>query len=452
MTVSMRPAPGPSREYHFPRFERRSLENGISVVVAPVKKLPVVSVLAVINGGAVAEPRGKEGVAELTALALREGTKGKSGLELITAFEELGTSLETGADWDTTVASMTLLTNHLPRAFEVFSEVLTSPEFPDAEIERLRAERLAERMQIVSEPRGLADESFSRFIYDDGSRYAEPLGGSSASVSGITRADVTDFYRRVYAPDAVTIIFAGDVTVDEAMGLVEKSLGQWKGRREAPPVNADKPARIARASQIIAKPEAAQSELRLGHVGVPRTHPDYFDIVVMNAVLGGLFSSRINLNLREAHGYTYGASSYFDWRRGSGPFVISTAVQSEVTGAAITETLAEIEKMRREKISDEELTLATSYLDGVFPIRYETTSAIASALAGMVTFGLPEDYYDTYRAKVRSVTTAGVLRAAERYVNLDELQIVVVGDASLIRQQVEEIGVGPMSVQDAAEI
>ena len=153
--------------------------------------------------------------------------------------------------------------------------------------------------------------------------------------------------------------------------------------------------------------------VRIGHVGVPRTTPDYFDIVVMNAVLGGLFSSRINLNLREAHGYTYGASSYYDWRKQSGPFVISTAVQSEVTGEAIKETLGEIERMQSEEISQDELTLATSYLAGVFPIRYETTASIASALANLVTFGLPENYYDTYRAKIAGVTTARCARCCE---------------------------------------
>jgi zinc protease len=171
----------------------------------------------------------------------------------------------------------------------------------------------------------------------------------------------------------------------------------------------------------------------------------------MNAVLGGLFSSRINLNLREAHGYTYGASSYFDWRRQSGPFVISTAVQSEVTAAAISETLKEIDSMREQKIGHDELTLATSYLEGVFPIRYETTSAIASALANMVTFGLPENYFDTYRSNIAAVTTSDVLEAARRHVRPDELQIVVVGNPELIRDSIESLNFGPVSVREASE-
>ena len=202
---------------------------------------------------------------------------------------------------------------------------------------------------------------------------------------------------------------------------------------------------------MVAKRDAAQSELRIGHAGVPRTHPDYFSIVVMNAVLGGLFSSRINLNLREQHGYTYGASSYFDWRKQSGPFVISTAVQSEVTAAAISETLKEIESMREKEIGNDELTLATSYLEGVFPIRYETTSAIAGALANLVTFGLPENYFDTYRSNVAAVTTRHVLDAAKAHVRPDELQIVVVGNSDVIREPVEALGFGHLTVREAAE-
>jgi zinc protease len=168
-------------------------------------------------------------------------------------------------------------------------------------------------------------------------------------------------------------------------------------------------------------------------------------------VLGGLFSSRINLNLREAHGYTYGASSYYDWRREAGPFVISTAVQSEVTAAAISETLKEIDAIRENEIAHDELTLATSYLEGVFPIRYETTSAIAAALANLVTFGLPENYFDTYRSNIARVTTADVLNAARNHVKPEELQIVVVGNADVIREPIEALSFGPVTVRDSSE-
>jgi zinc protease len=301
-------------------------------------------------------------------------------------------------------------------------------------------------MQLLNEPRGLAEESFSRFLYAGDARYASPMSGSSKSVQAITREDVQSLYRRNYSPSSTTVIFAGDITEDEAVKLVASTLGGWKGEPGIAQVKADRVARTTRAIEIVTKPDAAQSELRLGHIGVPRTHPDYFNIVVMNAVLGGLFSSRINLNLREEHGYTYGASSYFDWRRQSGPFVISTAVQSEVTAA-----LKEIDSMREKEIGHDELTLATSYLEGVFPIRYETTAAIASALANMVTFGLPENYFDNYRSNISSVTTQGVLEAAKKHVRPEELQIVVVGNADVVREPVEALGFGPLTVCEASE-
>jgi zinc protease len=241
------------------------------------------------------------------------------------------------------------------------------------------------------------------------------------------------------------------VTLDEGVALARKSFGAWKGARKNIVVKADVPARSARASRIVSKADAAQSELRIGHVGVPRVNEDYFPVVVMNAILGGLFSSRINLNLREVHGYTYSASSYYDWRRQSGPFVISTAVQSEVTAVAITEVLKEIDRMRTEQVGDDELTLATSYLEGVFPIRYETTAAIAAALANMITFKLPESYYDTYRSNIAAVTTLDVLNAAREYVHPDQLQVVVVGDPTLLKSPIEALQIGALTVLDGAE-
>jgi zinc protease len=446
-----RPQPGPPRDYHFPNFQVRMLENGIRVIVASVPKLPVVTVLAVIDATALADPAGKEGVAELTAQGIREGTGKLDGAELTLEFEKLGTSFESGADWDSTVASMTVLRDKLDAAFSLFSEVITSPAFRDEDIERLKEERLAERLQIIDEPRGLAEESFSRFLYADGVRYGEPMSGSSRSVTAITRDDVVKFYKENYAANATTLILVGDLVMDEGISLAQESFGKWGGARKNVVVKADVPARSTRASRIVSKADAAQSELRVGHVGVQRLNEDYFPIVVMNAILGGLFSSRINLNLREVHGYTYGASSYYDWRRQSGPFVISTAVQSEVTAAAITEILAEIDRIRAEQVGEDELTLATSYLEGVFPIRYETTSAIAAALANMITFKLPETYYDTYRSNIAGVTTLDVLNAAKKYVNPEQLQVVVVGDPTLLTSTVEALQIGPLTVLDGVE-
>lgn len=451
MTVASRPAPGPSRTFQFPRFERAELPNGLRIIIAPVRKLPVVTVLAVIDAGATADPPGREGLAQLTAEALREGTANRDGIQILEGFEKLGSSLEAGADWDSTVVSMTLLRDKLTSGLSLMTEVLTSPSFPEREVERLKAERLAERAQILAEPRALADESFSRFLYSKGSRYGEPMAGTSASVSAITRAEVTDFFASRYTPDAVTMIVAGDIDAEEAVTLISTTLGDWKGKRTSRTTGLSTQTRATRAVEIVAKDDAVQAELRLGHIGISRSHPDYFNVVVMNALLGGLFSSRINLNLRERHGYTYGASSCFDWRRDPGPFVIATAVQSEVSAAAISETLKEIEGMRTDEVPEDELSLATNYLDGVFPIRYETTSSIASALATLVVFDLPEDFYDTYRENIRTVRPSDVLRAAQAHVSPDMLQIVVVGDPAVVKAPVEKLALGEVSVRPATE-
>lgn len=450
---SQRPAAGPPRDYRFPRFERRTLENGLQVIVAPVTKLPLATVLLVVDAGAIADPVGSEGLAMLTAQLLLEGTEGiPDGAQLTERFERLGAAIDAHATWDAALLRMTAKTDRLEAAMALFGEVVMTPTFPAREVERLRAERLAELLQQRAEPRGLADEMFERFTYDPASRYARPDGGSEASVRAITRDDVAGFHERRFRPVGATLIIAGDVSMDEGVRLASASLGGWHGDAPSAALTTDAPARHARAIHLVAKEDAPQSELRIGHPGVPRAHPDYFPIVVMNAVLGGLFSSRINLNLRERNAYTYGAFSEFDWRRQAGPFVVSTAVKSDVTDAAAREVLHEIDRMRAEEIAEDELTLATSYLDGVFPIRYETTAAIASALASLVIYRLPDDYFDTYRAHIRAVTRSDVLDAARAHLDPDALQMVIVGDPRAIQAPLEKLGFGDMTVYDAMGI
>ncbi|MEO7217386.1 MAG: pitrilysin family protein [Gemmatimonadaceae bacterium] len=439
---------GPPREYHFPKFDRRVLSNGLTLLVAPSHNLPIVTVLAIVDAGGVAEPAGKEGVAELTARALNEGTPKYDGEVLTDYLEQLGTSVGGAAGWDSASLAMTVLRRNLENAFVHFAEVLVRPTFPVAAIERLKAERCAELMQIESEPRELADEKFDEYIYDTASRFRLPLGGTAVSVQSLTRDDVVAFHAARYQPSATTLIVVGDVEMDEVAALVETGLGAWSGGDVVRKSAMDLPSRATRSVRIVGKEDAPQSEVRIGHVGVPRTHPDYFSITVMNAVLGGLFSSRINLNLREVHGYTYGASSAFDWRREAGPFVAGTAVASDVTAPAIEETLKEIDRMRSEPISESELSLATSYLAGVFPIRYETTAAIAAALATLRIYGLPADWYDTYRSRIGAVSIDDVLAAARKHIRPDALQIVIVGDADAIRGPVEALGLGPLDVTD----
>jgi zinc protease len=449
MVTSLRPKPGPTRSYHFPDFHDQILPSGIRLVTAPVAKLPVVTVLVIVDAGSTNDPAGKEGVAALTASTLLEGSERFDGAELAEKFEQLGTSVESGADWDSAFIKITVLSDQLEEATKLLGEAISSPVFPEREVERAKAERLAEILQLETEPRGLADEKFSEFLYTQESRYSKPDEGNTESVSALSRKDVLEFYRSRYRAGSTTVIIAGDVSTDEARALITRAFERW-ALGNAPNRPLITAARTTRKSiHIVDKPEASQSELRVGHVGLPRKHPDFFRTLVMNAVLGGLFGSRINLNLREAHGYTYGASSFYDWRRGPGPFVVSTAVQSEVTAPALREILLEIDRIRGERISEEELSLARDYLDGVFPIRYETTAAIASALATLVIYDLSADYYEAYRRNVRSVSADAVLQAARAHLHPDELQTVVVGDARVIRASVSDLSVGDLHVHSS---
>jgi zinc protease len=421
-------------------------------MVVPVRKLPVVTVSLVFDAGATAEPDAQDGVARLTARAVLEGTKQRTGEALTESLERLGASLDADAEWDSGALSMTVLTNRLSDAMALIAEVVLEPAFPEREVERLKAERLAEILQQRAEPRGLADDMFARFLYASDSRYALPEGGSAASVSALRREHLAAFHGARYRPGSTTAIVVGDVGVDDALRVMRSRFERWPAQRATPSEADDRPERRTRAVHVVEKTDAPQSELRIGHIGIPRTHPDYFAALVMNMLLGGLFSSRINLNLRETHGYTYGASSAFDWRRQAGPFVVATAVRSDVTAAAAAEVLTEIDRMRAEKVSAEELSLATSYLEGVFPIRYESTAAIARALSAMVVYGLPADYFDTYRDRVRAVSAPDVLRAAREFLRPEEVQLVAVGDPAVVREPLDAMDLGPLQSYDTAGV
>ena len=443
-----RPVPGTPRAYRFPDFESHTLPNGVRVVIAPVRKLPVATARLVMDAGAMTEPRGAEGVARLASRALLEGTQSRDADTLAIDLERLGASVDAVASWDLSVLTATVVANRLPALVEMMAEMVRTPRFAERDVLRLRGEVLAELVSRRAEPRGLADDMFGRFVYVSESRYASPEDGKRESVATLGPDQVTSFHAARMIPHAATLVVVGDVHPPAIIALAERTLGDWTAGPLASVRVIDTSAHERSRVHLVRRVEAPQSELRIGHVGLPRRHPDYFSVTVMNAILGGLFNSRINLNLREVHGYTYGAFSAFEWRRAAGPFVVSTAVQSEVTAAAAREVMNEIDRMRAEPVSSDELSLAVSYLDGVFPIRYETTEAIAQALTTLIVHELPPDFYDTYRGHVRAVTLPDVLHAAERHLLPGSMQIVVVGDPDVVRAPLGEGGFGPVEVVD----
>ncbi|GAB1343285.1 M16 family metallopeptidase [Gemmatimonas sp.] len=453
MTATMpvappRPGPGAPRPYRFPNFETRILSNGLRVMVARVPAYPVVTTLAVVEAGATRDPRDYEGMAQLVTRGLSEGTRNMNALELTTRLEMLGTTLDTGADWDSAIVQLTALSSRVEDALAVLAEVLRYPAFPEHELERLRAERRADLAQLRTEPRGLSDVFFSRLLYQPSSRFARLAGGDERSIERITRDDVVNYHATYYRPDSTALMLVGDIDVDTAVRIASAHFGDWSGK--APPVTEPPAAQRHATAQVhlVHKADAPQSEVRVGHVAIPRFHPDYFPVVVMNAILGGLFSSRLNLNLREQHAYTYGAHSAFDWRRAASPFEISTAVETAVTADALREIVAEFTRIREAPVTEAELSLAVSYLVGVFPIRFETTAEVAGGLANVEIFRLPSNYFDTYRERVAAVTADDVLRVARTHLDPARLQVVVVGDADAIREPVAALGLGPITVYD----
>ncbi len=447
----LRPGAGTPSTYRFPHFSTRILANGLRLIVAQVPAYPVVTTLAVIEAGATRDPRDYEGLAQLTTRALAEGTRDMNALELTSRLEMLGTTLDTGADWDSAIVQITALSSRIDDAVAVLSEVLRYPAFPESELERMRGERLADLAQLRAEPRGLSDVFFSRLLYKAESRFARLAGGDEQSIMRLTREHVQAYHTEFYRPDAAALMMVGDIDVEHAVALASTHFGDWIGK--APPVTEPMDTQRFPESRVhlVHKPDAPQSEVRVGHVAIPRLHEDYFPVVVMNAILGGLFSSRLNLNLREVHAYTYGAHSAFDWRRAASPFEISTAVETAVTADALREIALEFARIREAPVSEAELSLATSYLVGVFPIRFETTAEVAGGLANVEIFRLPTNYFDTYRERVKAVTAQDVLRVAQTHLDPSRLQVIVVGDATAIRPTIEALSLGPVTVYDPAD-
>jgi zinc protease len=446
------PPRGPLRPYHFPDVHRRRLANGMNLLVAEMHAFPVVTVDMVLDAGGLAEPPERAGIAAITGALLESGAGERDADAIAERVDGLGLSLDSGVSWDTGQCGFTCLRARLEPGFELVADLLRRPTFPEREVERVRDERLTTIQQRRGTPSTLADEAESRWVFAPGSSFARPLGGLARTVGGLARDDVAAFHARRFRPSAATLVAAGDVHPDEVQALAERWFGDWAGEGEAVAA-ADVRPRLDRTTIVIVdRPGSVQSELRVGHVGIARTAPDYFAVTVMNAILGGTFSSRMNLNLRERLGYTYGASSSFASRRQPGLFSMSTAVQTEVTAHSVSEMLREMREMREAPVTDAELDDARNFLVGVFPLGLQTTDGVASKLSSIATYGLADDYFDHYRDGLLSVSAADVRDAAERRLWPDRASVVVAGDAEKIRGELEALDVGPVLVVGVEEL
>jgi predicted Zn-dependent peptidase len=447
--VAERPTPGTPRPYDFPTVSRTRLDNGLTVLVADLPGRPLASASVVLPVGAVDEPDDEGGAAVLAARALTEGTERYDAVGLTEASERLGASLHAEAGWDATSVSVDVPSARLRPALELLAEVLLRPSFPSGEVERLRDERLNDLLQAQADPRRRADEAFIDTIYAPQSPYRRPAGGARETVERLDAGVLRRVYARAVDPSRATLVMAGDLGGQDVVAMAQELLASWAAPEQSFGGGGivDTGAVPGRRIRVVHRPGAVQTEIRVGHPGVPRRIPDFHAVSVMSAILGGLFNSRLNMQLREAKGYTYGAGAGFDLRRGAGPFTARAAVNTEVTVPAVLDTVAELERMREAPVEARELTAARDFLVGVFPLRFETPGAVAGALSGLAVHGLPLEELIEYRAHIEAVEIDDVSAAARAHIDLDRAAIVLVGDADAFGADLEAAGLGTVTIE-----
>lgn len=432
------PAPGPPRAFAFPDFTRRRLANGLELWLAPIDRVPLVDIQLVVDAGSVHDPVASPGLAHFTAAVIDEGTTARDSREIAAAVESLGGYLHTGAGWDTLEISCGVLSRHVETGLELVAEIARRPTFPRPETERLRGQLLAEIERRESQPAALADRHLMAAIYGD-TVYGRPRIGTRDSLSALGRDDLAAFHHRYASPAGAALLLCGDFDAQVIAARIDELFGDWEKSEPGERPRPASPEPDGRTALLVDRP-GAQTELRLGHPGPPRTHPDFPAATLLNTLLGGRFMSRINLNLRERHGYTYGASSYFDWRRGPGPFVVTTAVATEHAAGATGEILGEIERLRGEPVEREELEETRNYLIGVFPYSTERLSGVSAKLRQMAVHRLPDDYYLDWSERLTAVGEDEIQRAARTLLHPERLVVVAVGPAAELADGFAELG------------
>ncbi len=446
--VATAPAPGRPRPYSFPPFDRHRLANGLTVLTVHLPGRPLVSASLAFRNGAADEPAALAGSTVLAARALSEGTERYDAIALTETAERLGATLHAEAGWDALSAGVDVPAARLEPGLELLAEMVARPTFPGREVERLRDERLNDILQARADPRRRAEEGFIETIYTARSPYHRPAGGVRETVERLRPAHLREAYERGFDPARMTLIVAGDLGGLDLPAIADRLFGLWMPSPRAVAAG-DVVAGSAvrrRFVRLYHRPGSVQTEIRIGHVGLPRRIPDFHAVSVMSAILGGLFSSRLNMKIREEKGYAYGAGAGFDLRRGCGPFSARAAVTGEVTVPAIRDILVELERIRDERVDEAELAAARDFLVGVFPLRFETPGPIVGALAGLVIHDLPDDELIRYRPGIERVTVNDVLAAARAHLDLEHSAIVLVGDAAQVGPELEAAGFGPLEV------
>ena len=446
------PVPGPVPSLKLPPIERRALANGLPVWIVPMHKVPVVDLTLVVRSGSAADPVGKYGLASYTAAMLDEGAGTRSALELADAVDLLGATLSTGGGIDASTISLHTMLSKFDDALPLMADVALRPTFPATEMERLRKERLTSILQTRDDAAALASAAYSRLLFGKDHRFGTPVVGTETTNTSMSVDDLKAFYAANYQPKNAVLLVVGDVTASAVLPKLERAFGAWKNAgtiaRPVLPVAAQ-PA--SRHILLIDKPGAAQSAIRMGWIGVARSTPDYFVIDVMNTLLGGSFTSRLNQNLREEHGYTYGASSSFSMRAVPGPFTAGAGVQTDKTAESLTEFFKEIDGMHA-PVPAADLLRARNLQALGFPADFETTASVANRLAELAIYNLPESFFSDYVPKIQAVTAADLSRAAAKYLQSNKFVVVVVGDLSKIEAPIRAANFGPVRIVPLNEV
>jgi zinc protease len=444
------PRPLPARQVPFPPYEIRTLANGMQVVTVLHHEQPAVSVRLLVRTGAAQDPKGKRGVATLTAALLDQGTATKSSFQIADAIDSIGGALGTGASSDLSFVNVVVMKDSFETAMDMLADVVRNPVFAEEEIERQRQQALSGLQVSAGDPDYIASVVFDRLVYGF-HPYGLPNSGTPESLASLTRADLQEFHKRFYVPNNMILAIVGDVTRDEAFGAAERVFGKWE-RSEIPAVKTDAPPQPTRRVVVIDKPDAVQTEIRVGQLGIPRKHPDYMAVDLAFKILGGEGANRLHRVLRSERGLTYGASADIQALKQTGDFVAETDTRTDTTGEALRLIFDEYSRLRRDRVHDRELADAQAYLAGSFPLTIETPGAIATQVLNAVFFELPLDEIPTYRERVQAVTVDDVQRVAREYVFPERLSVVLVGNASGFVGQLKGLGLADYEVIPIDEV
>lgn len=454
------PKAGPAPQFNAPKAKVQTLPNGLTTMLVHKPGLPLSYLQITLAAGSATDPSEQSGLAGLTAALLKSGSKKRGAQEISDAIATLGASFSVAVGRDATHITLKALTSNFDAALAIVADALLNARFSKQELDRVRDLRLAELKHAQNDPSHMASKIFAKTLFGD-HPYGHLPAGDAKSLARIQQEDVARFAQEHFLPSISAAIMVSDLSDAAQALLLQHHLGAWNSKTKkgqssqtkkvATKVTIESPEiKAAVLPQIILanKAKAPQSQLRIGHIGVARNHPDHMALLLANATLGGLFNSRINLNLREDKGYTYGAYSRFDFRKNPGPFVVSTGVKTDTTAAAIQEILKEISLFKKSGVLDEELVHAKNRYARSLAGNFQTVEKIASMMAKIFLFELPYDYYQELPKKIEAVSPEDVLRAAQTHLKPSSLQIVVVGDAKAVQDELEQLGRGSVVRQD----